>query len=115
MYVRSTDPSRADLWQVSAGGGRTPRWSRDGRELFYIGGDSLMASEVTTGAGFTVRSRRALFSMDRFEQGLGAVAYDVLPGGDFLMLEKRDAGSARARVVYVDQWRALLAAAKAHQ
>ncbi len=74
-----------------------------------------MAAEVTTAGGFTVRSRRALFSMDRFEQGLGAVAYDVLPGGDFLMLERRDAGPGRAHVVFVNQWRALLAAGEAQR
>ena len=41
VYVRSlADP--ATRWQVSGGGGSDPRWTGDGRELFYISSESAL-------------------------------------------------------------------------
>jgi serine/threonine-protein kinase len=112
VYIRSTDPSRSERWQVSTAGGTTPRWSKDGRELFYVGRDSLMAAETATGSEFAVRTRRALFSLAGFSTR--DRAYDVFADG-FLMLERRDVGPAQPRVVFIDRWPALLMAAQAHQ
>ena len=40
-------------WQVSSEGGEYPRWRRDGRELFYLAGNAIMAAEVNaTGTDF---------------------------------------------------------------
>jgi serine/threonine protein kinase len=40
-------PGPGGKWQVSTGGGVTPRWRRDGRELFYVAPDgALMAAPV---------------------------------------------------------------------
>jgi len=114
VYVRSTDPLRAERWQVSTGGGTTPRWSRDGRELYFFSRDSLMVADVNREGEFAVRARRALFATARFSTQPGA--YDVLPGADgFLMLERRTDGFSRRQVVFVDQWAALLAAARARR
>jgi hypothetical protein len=33
--------------QISTNGGTKPIWSRDGRELFYINGDKMMAVDVS--------------------------------------------------------------------
>jgi WD40 repeat protein len=35
VYVQPFPPS-GTRWQVSLGGGRSPRWRHDGRELFYV-------------------------------------------------------------------------------
>jgi hypothetical protein len=40
----------AGKWQVSNGSGRFPVWSRSGRELFYLGGDTHIMV-----AGYTVK------------------------------------------------------------
>ena len=45
VYVDSY-PSLAEKIAVSTDGGHRPRWSRDGRELFYRQGDALMAVSV---------------------------------------------------------------------
>ena len=34
-------------WQISAGGGRSPRWSPNGRELLYKSGDQVMSVDYT--------------------------------------------------------------------
>jgi eukaryotic-like serine/threonine-protein kinase len=52
IYV-STFPEIRGRWPISTAGGRTPRWQRDGRTLYYARSDGvLMATEVTPGAGF---------------------------------------------------------------
>ena len=110
VYVRYADTARTERWTISTDGGRAPRWSRDGHELFYITGDSLISAEVSTAPDFFVRSRRALFSLAPFSNRRGQ--YDVLPGTQgFLMLAKRDTGSTRPRAVFVDQWQSLLTSA----
>jgi Tol biopolymer transport system component len=62
VYVQSFPPS-AGKWQLSSGGGVTPRWRRDGRELFYLAPDrKIMSVDVSTnGATFEHGSPRALF------------------------------------------------------
>ena len=44
-------PATGGTWQVSTGGGSSPRWRRDGRELFYVAADNhLMVATVRTTA-----------------------------------------------------------------
>jgi Tol biopolymer transport system component len=68
-------------WQVSSDGGRMPRWSADGRELFYRGGDRLMAVDVETSTTFRSATPRMLF------EGAYDIDYDVSRDGQrFLMI-----------------------------
>jgi Tol biopolymer transport system component len=53
VYVRPAGGG-GGKWQISTAGGRNPRWSRDGREIFYAQGESLMAAPVSV-AGGTLR------------------------------------------------------------
>ena len=92
VYVRSfPGPGRAI--QISVDGGDQPMWSRDGRELFYRDGQSMIAATMREG---TVTSRSALFE-DRFDMS-NATNYDVLPDGRFLML-KADGETDRLEVL----------------
>jgi serine/threonine protein kinase/Tol biopolymer transport system component len=43
-------PSGAGKWQATQDGGNAPRWSRDGRQLFYTKDDRLMAVDFHDGA-----------------------------------------------------------------
>jgi serine/threonine-protein kinase len=109
IYVRSVDPSRAERWQISHGGGKSPRWSRDGRQLFYLTRDSLVAVQVSSGPEFAVQSQHALFSTAGFDTDPRA-AYDVLPGdAGFIMLKLGAAQKSTLRLVMLDDWRAALA------
>ncbi len=48
-------------YQVSSGYGGVPQWSRDGREIFFTGPDrTLMAAQVSTEEGFSVRAIQTL-------------------------------------------------------
>jgi len=51
-YLQPFPMSSGGKWAVSNGGGSQPRWSHDGKELFYFTPDeSLMAVEVKTSGG----------------------------------------------------------------
>ncbi len=52
VYVQPFPVSTGGKWPVSNGGGSQPRWSRDGKELFYFAPDNtLMAVDVSTSGG----------------------------------------------------------------
>jgi eukaryotic-like serine/threonine-protein kinase len=49
-------------WQISSGGGSEPMWRGDGRELFYMEGNKVMAVEVNgDGESFQANTPKALF------------------------------------------------------
>ena len=63
VYVQPFPVSTGGKWPVSNGGGSQPRWSRDGKELFYFAPDSMLmaVSVTTTGGTFQPSVPKALF------------------------------------------------------
>jgi Tol biopolymer transport system component len=87
IYVRPF-PKPGGQWQISAGGGISPRWRRDGRELYYIAPDNrLMAVSISTkGATLDPAAPVALFPTRLFAgPGAFAAQYAVAPDGRFLI------------------------------
>jgi len=78
VYVRSF-PDAGGRWQVSTGGGSEPRWSRDGREIFYRSQRKLYAVAVDTTAGFTVG--RATSIAPGYSTGITSFSYSVSSDG----------------------------------
>jgi Tol biopolymer transport system component len=62
IYVTSF-PEAKGKWQVSSGGGSSPRWRRDGAELYFAGDDGvLMVAQIKAGNGsFVVGSVKPLW------------------------------------------------------
>jgi serine/threonine protein kinase len=61
IYVTNY-PGAAGKWQVSRGGGSEPRWSADGKAIFYIGADQMLTRvEVSAGDSFSAAVPRPLF------------------------------------------------------
>jgi Tol biopolymer transport system component len=61
VYVQSF-PTGAEKQQASVGGGVTPRWRGDGRELFYVSPDrKIMAVEIRLGVRLEPGPPRPLF------------------------------------------------------
>ncbi len=84
IYARPF-PSGVGRWQVSPDGGTVTRWSRNGRELFYVDRGKVMAVSVTTGPASFMASRPT----ELFE-GPYADNFDVAPDGQrFLMIKDR--------------------------
>jgi eukaryotic-like serine/threonine-protein kinase len=97
IYVRPFPEVNKGRWQVSTGGGNTPLWSRDGRELFYRNGDSVLAVGVQTAPIFEAGKPQVLFEGKYV--GLSFIdghPWDVSPDGKrFLMIkEPRSAPSS---------------------
>ena len=65
-------------WQVSTNGGTQPLWQRDGHEIIYRRGSSVMAVPITTAPEFHSGDPVKLFDTPN-------VLMDVLPGGRLLM------------------------------
>ena len=81
-------PALGEKRTVSADGGGWPRWSRDGRELFYLspGGDVMAAQVRQAGNRLEIAPPRALFRLNLPAPArLDAYAYDVLPDGRFVV------------------------------
>jgi Tol biopolymer transport system component len=61
IYVQPFPNASEGKWMVSRGGGVEPRWSRDGRELFYFAGQTLMAVPIRLRPTFSIGAPAALF------------------------------------------------------
>ena len=107
VYVRAFPGTTAGRWQVSNGGGFQPRWSSDGRELYFGSGNRLMAAQLRTTQGFEVTELEpvlsgAAFPADQFHQ-----VYDVLPGGKGLVFPRpwgADPALGAPTVVEAENW-----------
>ena len=97
--------------RISREGGRTPRWSADGRELFFEAPDGgIMAASVTPGADFQVAAPRLLFHAPGWTRPLffdSGIPYAVSPDGQrFIVRQTASATDA----VLVQNWPAKLEA-----
>jgi serine/threonine-protein kinase len=108
VYVRPFPATSGGRWQVSNGGGAQPRWSPDGRELFFTSADfSLVAAQVRTAPAFEVTELRPLFAVSGFTFDAFHQSFDVLPGGrGFVFLRERRSGQASSApaIVYAENW-----------
>ena len=90
IYVTSF-PGAAGKWQVSRGGGTEPRWSGDGKEIFYIAPDGILMAVPVTGENifatgtpvplFQIHGRAPISSTDVF-------TYDVAKDGKRFLVNR---------------------------
>jgi serine/threonine-protein kinase len=102
IHVRPFPNVDAGQWVVSRGG-HSPRWARDGRELFYMNGASLMSVAVDTrGASFVSGAPVTLFtgSFDTTQD----MNYDVFPDGQHFVMVEADPDSRPTRLQVVLNW-----------
>ncbi len=99
VYVQSF-PDPSGKWLVSTNGGSQLRWSRDGKELFYVEGETLISVSISLQPSFSMGRRRKLFSTPELALTSGPQRYDVSPDGKrFVTLEVVEPASNEIRIV----------------
>jgi Tol biopolymer transport system component len=80
IYMRPlTDPGSAKL-QISTDGGAQPMWNANGRELFYLSGDWMMAVDIATKPVFRATKPTPLFQLP-YLASIVTLRYDVAADG----------------------------------
>jgi eukaryotic-like serine/threonine-protein kinase len=64
-------PEGGSKIRISVKGGSNPRWSSDGRELFYIEGEALMAVPITMVPDLSAGTPERLFALPHLQFGPG--------------------------------------------
>ena len=79
VYVRPF-PGGGGKWQISTGGGQTPIWSRDGKDIFYESGTGKLTSVKVQPGDQTLSTGipEPLFDLEGREQ---FTVYDQSPDG----------------------------------
>jgi eukaryotic-like serine/threonine-protein kinase len=99
IYVQSY-PGGTNSIPVSTGGGFLPKWSRDGKELFYVTGDAVVAVAIRADGSFG--DPRRLF--DRSNSIVRYHSYDVSPDGKRFLMIQRDPGSVPRQLNVILNW-----------
>ncbi len=87
VYVRPFEGSD-EKWQISLAGGISPRWRRDGKELFYLTTEGqLMAVTVKAGQSFEAGKPTILFHVEAVHSDLAQ--YEVAPDGQRFLVNTR--------------------------
>jgi serine/threonine-protein kinase len=105
VYLRPF-PSLGTRSLVSSGGGEAPRWTRNGKELFYRRQNQMWVVNVQSATGFLVSKPRLVFEKPGYAGGGKARHYDLsLDGQRFLMvkLDQRKATPV-TEMVLVQNW-----------
>jgi Tol biopolymer transport system component len=99
IYVQPF-PASGPKVRISTDRGSNPRWSKDGRELFYNTGAKVMSVEVQTTPQFRAGIPREMFTLTRL-----AGLWDVSPDGKrFLVEQEIPANEGAHRMEGVVNW-----------
>ena len=112
VYVRPFPEVNTGKWQVSTGGGNTPLWSPDGRDLFYLSLDNFaMAVDVETKPSLSFGAPKKLFKSTNLGVTVDfGTPWDIHPDGKrFLMMKPLASTGAtaevpRPKVIIVTNW-----------
>ena len=97
VYVQAF-PEAGERWQVSSGGGERPRWSRDGRELFYgIKARVMAVTARASGKDFVAGKPTVILEADYLE-------FDVAPEGQRFIVLRRDPAAQPPELQVVVHW-----------
>ncbi len=105
VYVRAFPESPA-RWQVSVQGGYAPRWSPDGREVYYVdlAGTLMAVPAAASGGTFVPGAPKTLFAPGLLGSSeFSRQQYDVAPDGRFLM--RVETASAQRPITLLIDWR----------
>jgi serine/threonine-protein kinase len=106
VWVRAFPSNRVEgRWKISSGGGQRPRWSGDGRTLYYVTNDnaSIRSVDVTLGSTLTIGASRVVLHLS----SIGS-AWDV-DRTSGRMIVSTPARALGTRMIVLQGWRDQLA------
>jgi serine/threonine-protein kinase len=106
VFVETFPPGQG-RWQVSSGGGAAPAWSRDGKQIYFVTGETIMAADVDLGGVFRAGAPRALFSGPYDLRTPPVRNFDVTADGRFVLIKRKFIAGRPRELVVVDGWNAL--------
>ncbi len=90
---------------MSVGAGAEPRWSRDGRELFYRNGQGQFVSvPVRAQPVFAAGTPSVLFPDADYPRSSVRQQYDVAPDGERFLFIRRVRASEESRLILVQNF-----------
>ena len=101
IYVESY-PGGANRMPISTGGGILPRWSRDGKELFYMTGDGVAAVAMRPDGSFS--APRRLFDRSAFLVNQRFHSFSVSADGKRFLMIQRDPASVPHQLNVILHW-----------
>jgi Tol biopolymer transport system component len=110
VYVAPVDQP-GQRRQISIGGGTTPRWRRDGKEMFYVSLDniSIMSVEIESLIPFKVGKPTRLIAVGQIpmaRDNFRGTVYDVTPDGQRFLVSLPYGEPASSRITVVLNWAA---------
>jgi serine/threonine-protein kinase len=103
IYVR--DLQGSGRWQISTTGGEEPRWSPDGRELYFRNDTEFLAAAVQSEGTFQNTAPRVLFARAYNLRAESGISYDVDPKtGRLLMIRLADDSIPPASIRVATNW-----------
>ena len=100
--------------QVSAEGGHSPRWSRDGRTLFFLSAGTIVGASIAPGAAISVNARRTVSRGLSLDANAMNSNWDIFPDGSFLVVDV-GGGDDRRRIALIQNWLELARSMSAKQ
>jgi hypothetical protein len=113
VYVQQV-PGPGTRIPISVEHGIEPKWSHDGKQLYYISHDLLLSARIDESSGFRVTKQDTLFSFDKHDfavhpplpRGPALDSYDVFGNGDVVVLKRGSATEqGRSSLVAMLHWR----------
>jgi serine/threonine-protein kinase len=105
-------PALDRRWQVSEGGGSQARWSATGREIYYRGGQHMMAATFDASGSEPVFGKPTALFADEYDSfSIATPDYDVTRDGRFIMVRRGGhGGRLRAVINWTEELKQVLAA-----
>jgi Tol biopolymer transport system component len=106
VYVEPL-PATGSRWQVSTHGGAEPHWRRGGKELLYLGADSVLMATALPPGGWRKSSPMRLFPINVSDL-MGCGDYTVSPDGERIVVNTFISDPVIPPIDVVVNWAALL-------
>ena len=109
VWVRPFPNVEEGRWRLTTKGGGEPKWSADGKHLYFRGANSvaMFSVDVTESPGFSAGTPKRLFDLLPYVVVSGGRNYDVAADGRFLMRKEvggADRTASPATLVVIVNW-----------